>query len=119
MSEALPRRFGSYVLTARLGEDALGSVFRALRVSGERAFARLRVLETDELSEDAILDAIEENGEIHGFLKNPAIARGVVMDSVEGVPFIAWNEESGRTLDALLARVRSMGKRVPIEHALL
>jgi len=117
--ETLPRRFGSYVLTASLGEDALGTVFRALRVSGERAFSRLRVLESDELSEDAILDAIEENGEIHTFLKNPAITRGVVMDSVGGIPFIAWNEESGRTLDALLARVRSMGKRVPTEHALL
>jgi protein TonB len=117
--ESLPRRFGPYVLTARLGEDALGSVFRAVRASGERAFVRLRILETPELSEDAVLDAIQENGEIHSFLKNPAIARGVVMDSVGGAPFIAWNEESGRTLDTLLARVRSMGKRVPIEHALL
>jgi periplasmic protein TonB len=117
--ETLPRRFGSYVLTARLGDDALGTVFRALRLSGERGFMRLRVLESDELSEDAILDAIEANGEIHTFLKNPAITRGVVMDSVGGVPFIAWNEESGRTLDALLARVRSMGKRVPTEHSLL
>jgi protein TonB len=117
--ETLPRRFGPYVLTARLGEDALGTVFRALRVSGERAFTRLRVLETEELAEDALLDAIEENGEIHTFLKNPAITRGVAMDSVGGVPFIAWNEESGRTLDALLARVRSMGKRVPVEHSLL
>jgi protein TonB len=117
--ETLPRRFGPYVLTTRLGEDALGTVFRALRVSGERGFTRLRVLESDELSEDAILDAIEENGEIHTFLKNPAITRGVAMDSVGGVPFIAWNEESGRTLDALLARVRSMGKRVPTEHSLL
>lgn len=115
----LPRRFGSYVLTAQLFEDVLGTVYRALRTSGERAFVRLRILETEELSEDAVLDAIEEYGEIHGFLKNPAIAREVVMDSVEGVPFIAWNEESGRTLDALLARTRSMGKRVPIEHALL
>lgn len=115
----LPRRFGSYVLTARLSEDAMGTVFRALRVSGERAFVRLRILETEELSEDAVLDAIEESGEIHGFLKNPAIARDVVMDSVEGVPFIAWREESGRTLDALVARTRSIGKRVPIEHTLL
>ena len=115
----LPRRFGSYVLAAKLSEDILGTVYRALRIAGERGFARLRVLETEELSEDAVLDAIEEYGEIHGFLKNPAIARDVVMDSVAGVPFIAWNEESGRTLDALLARTRSMGKRVPIEHALL
>ncbi|HEV2063014.1 MAG TPA: hypothetical protein VGS00_00515 [Thermoanaerobaculia bacterium] len=115
----LPGRFGSYVLTAQLSEDVLGTVYRALRISGERAFVRLRILETEELSEDGVLDAIEEYGEIHGFLKNPAIAREVVMDSVGGVPFIAWNEESGRTLDALLARTRSMGKRVPIEHALL
>jgi protein TonB len=115
----LPRRFGNYLLTAQLSEDALGTVYRALRISGDRVFVRLRILETEELSEDAVLDAIEESGEIHGFLKNPAIAREVVMDSVGGVPFIAWNEESGRTLDALLARTRSMGKRVPIEHALL
>ena len=114
-----PRRFGSYVLTAQLSQDVLGTVYRALRISGDRAFVRLRILETEELSEDAVLDAIEEYGEIHGFLKNPAIAREVVMDSVEGVPFIAWNEESGRTLDALIARTRSMGKRVPIEHSLL
>ena len=53
------------------------------------------------------------------FLKNPAIARDVVMDSVEGVPFLAWNEESGRTLDALIARDTLEGKRIPIEHALL
>ena len=117
--DVLPRRFGSYILTAQLNEDALGTVFRALRVSGERAFVRLRILETDELSEDAVLDAIEESGEIHSFLKNPAIARGVAMDSVEGVPFIAWNEETGRTLDALIARTHSTGERVPIKHALL
>ncbi|HYB53013.1 MAG TPA: hypothetical protein VEG84_04025, partial [Thermoanaerobaculia bacterium] len=102
VSETLPRRFGSYVLTAMLGEDALGRVYRAIRESPERGFVRLRILETPELAEDAILDAIQENGEIHSFLKNPAIARGVQMDSVEGVPFLAWNEESGRTLDSLL-----------------
>lgn len=107
------------MLTAHLSRDALGDVFRALRVSGDRTFVRLRILESDELSEDAILDAIEESGEIHSFLKNPAIARGVAMDSIGGVPFVAWNEESGRTLDALIARTRSMGKRVPTEHALL
>jgi len=119
MEDQLPRRFGGYVLTAHLADDALGRVFRALRVSGDRAFVRLRILETEELSEDALLDAIEEFGEIHTFLKNPAITRGVAMDSVDGIPFIAWNEESGRTLDAVIGRLRSMGKRIPIEHALL
>ncbi|MGE5276367.1 MAG: TonB family protein [Acidobacteriota bacterium] len=119
VDEALPRRFGSYILTASLGEDALGRVFRALRSAPERGFVRLRILESPEISEDAVIDAIQENGEIHSFLKNPAIARGVQMDSVEGVPFLAWNEESGRTLDALLARAPTLQGRIPLEHSLL
>ncbi len=119
VNETLPRRFGSYVLTAALGEDALGRVYRALRETPERGFVRLRILESDEIAEDAVLDAIQENGEIHSFLKNPAIARGVQMDSVEGVPFLAWNEESGRTLDALLLRAPTLQGRIPLEHSLL
>jgi serine/threonine protein kinase len=115
----LPRRFGSYLLTEALGEDALGRVFRAVRLSGERAHAHVRVLESPEIDENAVLDAIEANGEVHSFLNNPAIARGVQMDAVEGVPFIAWNEPSGRTLDRLIAMVRGKHQQVPVEHALL
>ena len=118
-TETLPRQFGNYLLTAALGQDALGRVYRALRREGDRGFTRLRILETPELSNDALLDAIEENGEIHGFLKNAAVARGVDMDSVDGTPYIAWNEPSGRTLDVLLEKCRAIGRRVPVEHALL
>jgi len=119
VSETLPRRFGSYVLTARLGEDALGTVYRAMREGPEHGFVRLRILESPEIEEDAVLDAIQENGEIHGFLKNPAIARAVHMDSVEGVPFLAWAEDSGRTLDKLVSRAPTLQGRIPIEHSLL
>jgi periplasmic protein TonB len=119
MTETIPRRFGPYLLTAQLGDDALGRVYRAIRLTGERTFVRLRVLEGPEISEDPVLDAIEENGEIHTFLKNPAIARGVQLDAVEGVPFLAWNEENGRTLDSLLERSRNAAQPVPYEHALL
>jgi serine/threonine protein kinase len=114
-----PRRFGDYLLTAALGQDAMGSVFRALRLSPERGFVRLRILESSEIAENEVLDAIESNGEIHSFLKNPAIARGVQMDAVDGVPYIAWNEPSGRTLDVLIRMVRQRTQQVPIEHALL
>ena len=115
----LPRRFGTYLLTAFLGQDVLGRVFRAVRTSGERGFVRLRLLESPDISEDAVLDAIEESGEIHSFLKNPAIARGVQMGAVEGIPFLAWNESNGRTLDAMINKARERGQGIPIEHALL
>jgi len=117
--ESLPRRFGNYLLTAFLGEDVLGRVYRAIRLAPERLFTRVRILEAPDLSEDAVLDAIEENGEIHTFLKNPAITRGVDLDAVDGTPFLAWNEESGRTLDEILRRVREARQNLPYEHALL
>jgi TonB family protein len=117
--ETLPRPFGPYTLTAALGEDALGRVYRALRLEGDRGFMRLRILESPELAEEALLETIEQNGEIHNFLKNPAIARGVRMDAADGTPYIAWSEDNGRTLDVLLDKVRASTQTVPAEHALL
>ncbi len=118
-TNTLPRPFGGYLLTAALPEDALGRQFRALRTDAGRSFVRLRILDAAELSSDALLDAIDENGEVHGFLKNPAVARGVDMDAVDGVPYVAWSEESGRTLADLHGKCRSIARKIPVEHALL
>lgn len=119
MTEKLPRPFGNYTLTAAVGTDALGAVYRGVRLSEDSPPVLLRVLETPELPAEPVLEAIEENGEIHEFLKHAAIVRGVEMDAVDGAPFIAWRQPSGRTLDALVGKCRVAGKRVPAEHALL
>ena len=118
-TEKLPRPFGNYILTAALPGDALGRQYRALRAGAAVDFARVRILDSPELSSEALLDAIEENGEVHGFLKNPAVARGVDMDAVDGVPYVAWSDPSGRTLADLHVKTRSIGRRIPVEHALL
>jgi hypothetical protein len=118
-TETLPRPFGDYVLTAALGEDALGREYRALPSSGEQGFVRLRILDSPELSADALIDAIEGNGEVHSFLKNPAVTRGVHMDAADGIPYIVWSEPNGRTLAALLAKCRKPPRKIPVEHALL
>jgi TonB family protein len=117
-TETLPRQLGAYRLTAALGEDALGREYRAVR-SSDGVFVRFRSLDAPELSADALLDAIEENGEVHEFLKNPAVARGVEMDAADGVPYIAWNEVNGRTLKNLLLKCRNPARKIPVEHALL
>ncbi len=118
-TETLPRRFGNYVLTAALGEDALGREYRGLRSGEAEEFVRLRMFDSSELPADALIDAIEEDGEVHGFLKNPAVARGVDMDAADGIPYIAWNETNGRTLQDLLTKCRNPARKVPVEHALL
>jgi serine/threonine protein kinase len=118
-TETLPRPFGDYVLTAALGEDALGREYRALPFSGDQGFVRLRILDSPELSADALIDAIEDNGEVHSFLKNSAVTRGVHMDAADGIPYIVWSEPNGRTLSALLAKCRKPPRKIPVEHALL
>ncbi len=118
-TDKLPRSFGSYLLTAALGDDALGRQFRARRPGESPGFVRLRILDGPELSGDALLDAIEENGEVHGFLKNPAVVRGVDMDAADGIPYVAWSEPNGRTLADLHGKCRSLARKIPIEHALL
>ena len=56
----LSRHFGDYLLVAQLSEDSLGIVYRALYAADERRFVRLRILQADELSADAIERAIHE-----------------------------------------------------------
>ena len=53
---------GPYRFLDLLGHGALGRVYRGVRLSGERTFVRLRILEGPEISEDPVLDAIEANG---------------------------------------------------------
>lgn len=118
-TERLPRPFGQYTLTAAVGVDALGSVYRAVRMTEDRPFVLVRVLESPELASEPILEAIEENGEVHEFLKHAAIARGVDMDAADGVPYLAWSQPNGRTLDALAAKLRGLERKLPVEHALL
>ncbi|HEY1252805.1 MAG TPA: TonB family protein [Thermoanaerobaculia bacterium] len=117
-TDTLPRALGRYRLTAALGEDALGHEYRAVRLA-DGGFVRFRALDAAELDADAVIDAIEANGEVHEFLKNPAVARGVDMDAADGIPYIAWNEVNGRTLKSLLLKCRNPARKIPVEHALL
>ena len=118
-TEVLPRLFGSYLLTEKVGTDALGRVYRARKADDPNTFFRVRILEAPGLDYESVITAIEQNGAVPDFLKNPAIARDVEMDSVEGDPFLAYREPGGRTLDLLLSVSRNRPFPVPAEHSLL
>jgi TonB family protein len=118
-TELIPRLFGSYLLTEKLGSDALGKVYRARKIENAEAFVRLRVFDAPGLDSEAILIAIEQNGAVHDFLKNPTIARDVELDSVEGDAFLAYREPGGRTLDALIIASQKKPFPIPPEHSLL
>ncbi|HET9794483.1 MAG TPA: TonB family protein [Thermoanaerobaculia bacterium] len=118
-NELIPRLFGAYLLTEKLGTDALGKVYRARKIEDAQAFFRLRIFDAAGLDSEPVLIAIEQNGAVHDFLKNPTIARDVELDSVEGDAFLAYREPGGRTLDALLEASHSKPFPIPPEHSLL
>ncbi len=118
-SELIPRLFGAYLLTEKLGSDALGKVYRARKIEDAQAFFRLRIFDAPGLDSEPVLIAIEQYGSVHDFLKNPTIARDVELDSVEGDAYLAYREPGGRTLDALLDASRAKPFPIPPEHSLL
>lgn len=115
----LSRHLGDYLLVAQLSEDPLGTVFRALYAADERRFVRLRVLQSEELSAEAMLLTIRENRLRDVTLEHDALVIRPELALVEGIPFMTWDETAGWTLDTMLARVRSFGIRIPAEYALL
>ena len=116
---SFPRQFGEYVLVAQLGDDGLGTVYRALHSSDEKRFMRLRVLQSPELLPESVCSAIRNNSERATAIEHKTIVLRPEMGIYEGVPFMAWYESAGWTLDVVLAKLRAMGRQIPVEYALL
>ncbi len=115
----LSRPLGNFLLIAQLSEDALGVVFRAIYAPDERRFVRLRILQSPEISPEAIFSAVENNASSAARLVHRAIVPNAEVGLADNVPYFAWDEVAGWTLDQLLERVRTLGVRIPAEYALL
>jgi TonB family protein len=120
-SGPVPRLFGPYVLTRHLGEDPLGSIFRAGTASGPHLapFLLVRVFEGAGIDEAALVPAMEEASEYLELVRGPAVAKGAVLGIVEDVPFAGIEYVPGRTLDRLFSGEGQGSIPLPVEHALL
>ncbi len=110
-------RLGDYVLVARLSEDPLGVVYRAVHTRDGR-FARLRVLESSELPRGPVLAAIQRKDSPHRVRSFYPPGRREALGIAEGHPYLAWNETNGWTLDAILSVARTAQTPFPIEGTL-
>jgi serine/threonine protein kinase len=115
----LPRPFGDYLLVAQLGDDPLGSVYRALHSADEKRFVRLRILQSGELSPRAVLAAVTKLEALGPALAHDGIVRRPQFGVIGGVPYMAWYETAGWTLDRVLAMARAAKAPVSTEYALL
>jgi hypothetical protein len=115
----LPRPFGDYLLVAQLGDDPLGSVYRALHSADEKRFVRLRILQSGELSPRTVVTAVEKLEARGAELAHDGIVRRPQFGVLGGVPYMAWYETAGWTLDRVLAMARAAKAPVTTEYALL
>ncbi len=113
-----PRRVGDYLLVAQLGDDALGSVYRALHALDGR-FVRLRVLQSPELSPEAVLAAAQRQVDRQGPGRVEDVPSQGRLQVADGLPYLVWPDNNGWTLDFVLTRARAGGWGMPIEFALL
>jgi hypothetical protein len=117
-TEKLPRRFGDFLLTSRVGTDALGSVYRGLTLGEAGEFVRVRLFDSPELGRERLAETIRRAP----LTPRRTVARrprGERLGVARGTPFLAWTEMHGWTLDALMRELRRRGRRLPLEHVLL
>ncbi|HYB54359.1 MAG TPA: protein kinase, partial [Thermoanaerobaculia bacterium] len=115
----LPRPFGDHLLVAQLGDDPLGSVYRAIHSADDKRFVRLRILQSGELAPRAVLAAVQRLEERLADLAHEGTVRRPQFGVVSGVPYMAWYETAGWTLDRVLAMARAAKAPVTTEYSLL
>src|SRR5690606_31521796 len=114
-------QFGHYLLLKKLTEDAFGETFRAGKI-GRQALERvvhLRVYNGPGLDPDRVAKTIQARGGLARHLKSPNIANAVDSGQVRGVPYVAYDYLSGRTLAQLAEQAVKRGQPIPLDHALL
>jgi len=92
------QHFGSYRLLARLGEGAMGEVWKALDLRLEREVALKILKDADDLRRKALI----AEAKLACQLNHPNIAHIYDAGEVDGTPYIAMELVEGRTLRALV-----------------
>lgn len=92
--------FGSYRLLARLGEGAMGEVWRALDLRLEREVALKILKDADDLRRKALIG----EAKLACQLNHPNIAHIYDAGEVDGTPYIAMELVEGQTLRTLVGR---------------
>lgn len=114
-------QFGNYLLLKKLSEDALGETFRAgkLGKQGVERVILLRVFNGQGLDGERLVQRIQSRAPLQQALKSPNLGLGLDLGQVRGVPYVAYDYISGKTLAQLLEQAAKKHSPIPLDHALL
>ncbi len=114
-------QFGNYLLLKKLSEDALGETFRAgkLGKQGVDRVILLRIFNGQGLDGERLAQRIQARAPLQQVLKSPNLGLGLDLGQVRGVPYVAYDYISGKTLAQLLEQAAKKHSPIPLDHALL
>jgi serine/threonine-protein kinase len=110
--EALPSRFGDYVLLERLGRGGMASVYKAER-QGEQFALKLPLPSLAE--EPQFLERFRREADIGRTLYHPHIVRIFEQGEVESTPYFTMELIDGETLEARLRRSGALEPRPAVQ----
>ncbi len=114
-------QFGNYLLLKKLSEDALGESFRAGRLGkqGVERVVLLRVFNGQGMDGEKLAQRIASRAPLQQALRSPNLGQGVDLGQVRGIPYVAYDYVSGKSLAQLLEQAGKKNSPIPLDHALL
>lgn len=98
---------GDYRLLEKLGEGAMGAVYRAVQLSSDRVVA-LKILFNHVANNPNVVERLNREGQVLGQLDHPNIIQAYDRDEARGCHYLAMEFVAGRNLQAWLKRVGQM-----------
>jgi TonB family protein len=104
--------FGPFILFKKLEMDALGDLWRAAQIDGGQLGPALAVRRLSGGNREALTASAHAAAEIVPQLTGASFVRGQVVGVADGLPFLAWEYQGGRSLRYIVDRARG-GTGVP------
>ncbi|MFN7963689.1 MAG: TonB family protein [Thermoanaerobaculia bacterium] len=113
-------QFGEYVLLKKLFEDSLGETFRAGKTGkqGLEQVVLLKVFNGRDLDAQVLWSKISDRRAVQEAVKSPNLGSGIDLSRVRGVPYVAYDYISGKSLGSLLAQSQRENSPIPTDLSL-
>lgn len=115
--------FGPYILFRKLESDSLGDLWRAARFDSGQIGPPLAVRRLSGGNREALTASARAAAEVVPQLSGASFVRGQVVGVADGVPFLAWEYQGGRSLRYIVDRARGgnglQPNPVPMDQAIV
>lgn len=116
-------QFGGYILFKKLESGALGELWRAGKIEGDRIGSVVALRRMNGAAREPLAPVAATARQIVPLLSGTSFAKGQTIDVIDGVPFVAHEYAGGRSLRHIVDRSRgdtgAARNPLPIDQAIV